>query len=244
MTLPARLGELVRPYLLRQRGVSFSSVFGAVLVERFFDLTALLLLLGAVLWKTPNTPFKLSFLGGILLFCLILGYSLVLTILLKREKALSFLRKTIFFLPRKVGTFLEKAFEKLIDGLTIMASARQVIIIFLYSVVLWLLFSATTYLLLLSFSIDAPLSVAVTIQVFITLGVALPSAPGFVGTFHAAGRYALAIFGIGAVVAVSFATVYHLFNLFLSLSLGIVSYASSDFRINQRDFLVDPENAS
>lgn len=243
-TLPARLGELVRPYLLRQRGASFSRVFGAVLVERFFDLTGLLLLLGAVLWKSPNTPGKLSFLGGILLFCLILGYGLVLTLLLKREKALSFLRKMIFFLPHKVGTFVEKVFQKLIDGLTIMASARQAIIIFLYSVILWLFYSATTYLLLLGFSVEAPFFVAVTIQVFIALGLALPSAPGFVGTFHAAGRYALAMFGIGAVVSISFATVYHLFNLLLSLSLGIISYVSSDFRINQRDFLMRSDNSS
>ncbi len=56
MIMPARLGELVRPYLLQRRGVSFSSVLGAVMVERFFDLSGLLLLLGIVLWSTPEVP--------------------------------------------------------------------------------------------------------------------------------------------------------------------------------------------
>lgn len=237
MILPARLGELVRPYLLQQKGASFASVFGAVLVERFFDSSALLLLLGLVLWSSPNTPPIFSLLGKILLFFLAAGYIAVLTILLKRDKAISYLHKLLSFFPERLGKFIEGAFVRLIDGLAIMASLKQVIIIFLYSAVLWSFFSAITYLFLLAFSIDVPFFVAVTIQVLITLGVALPAAPGFVGTFHAAGRYALAMFGIGALVAVSFATVYHLFNLLLILLLGLVSYASSDFRINRRHLL-------
>ena len=236
MILPARLGELVRPYLLQQRGASFSSVFGSVMVERFFDLSGLLLLLGAVLLKTPDAPPKFNFLGVILLICLVLGYVLVLIILIKRDKALSIFSKIFSILPSKAGTFIEGVCEKLIDGLGIMASPKQAIIIFLYSVVLWLLFSSTTYLFLLAFSIDAPFLVAVTIQVFIALGVALPSAPGFIGTFHAAGRYTLALFGIGAIVAVSFATVYHLFSLIVSISLGVISYLSSDFRLDEKLF--------
>jgi uncharacterized membrane protein YbhN (UPF0104 family) len=62
-----------------------------------------------------------------------------------------------------------------------MASFKQVMILFAYSVILWVLFSVLTYLFLLAFSIEAPFIVAVTIQVFICLGVALPSAPGFIG---------------------------------------------------------------
>lgn len=236
MIMPARLGELVRPYLLQQKGASFSTVFGAVMVERFFDLSGLLLLLGVVLVKTPATLEKFAFVGEILLVCLIVGYAIALMILIKKERSLWFLRKILSILPEKVGHFLENIFEKLIDGFGIMKSPKQAIIIFMYSVALWFLFSATTYLFLLSFSINAPFLVAVTIQVFIALGVALPSAPGFIGTFHAAGRYALALFGVGALVAVSFATVYHLFSLMVCLALGIISYLTSEFRLDQKAF--------
>ncbi|MCL5124664.1 MAG: flippase-like domain-containing protein [Deltaproteobacteria bacterium] len=236
MILPARLGELVRPYLLQQKGASFSSVFGSVMVERFFDLSGLLLLLGVVLLKTHDAPAKFSFLGIVLLFCLAIGYAMVLTILMKREKAVYLFNRIFARLPRKAGQFLSGVFEKLIEGLGIMASPKQAFIIFSYSVVLWLLFSATTFLFLLAFSINAPFLVAVTIQLFIALGVALPSAPGFIGTFHAAGRYALALFNVGAVVAVSFATVYHLFSLVVCVSLGLTSYFSSDFRLDQKIF--------
>ncbi|MGC8660170.1 MAG: lysylphosphatidylglycerol synthase transmembrane domain-containing protein, partial [Desulfomonilaceae bacterium] len=178
MLLPARLGELVRPYLLQQKGASFSSVFGSVMVERFFDLSGLLLLLGVVLLKTHDVPSKFSFLGIVLLLGLVIGYGLVLTILIKRDKTVLLFNKIFKRLPSKAGSFLSGVFEKLIEGLGIMASPKQAIIIFSYSVALWLLFSATTYLFLLAFSINAPFIVAVTIQLFIALGVALPSAPG------------------------------------------------------------------
>jgi glycosyltransferase 2 family protein len=244
MIMPARLGELVRPYLLRRRGVSFSSGIGAMMVERFFDLSGLLLLLGLVLWTTPQIPRVYSLLGQVLLVMLAVGYVLVLLVLAQREKVERTVAWFLSWLPAKAESFLDGIFRRLLDGFRIMASFKQVMILFAYSVFLWVLFSVLTYLFLLAFSIEAPFIVAVTIQVFICLGVALPSAPGFIGTFHAAGRYALTLFGVKAVVAVSFATVYHLFSFVLCLFLGLISYLTSDFRFDQAMFANESNEAS
>jgi len=233
MVMPARLGELVRPYLLQRRGVSFSSVLGAVMVERFFDLSGLLLLLGIVLWSTPEVPRIYSLVGEIVLGCLVLGYVTILLILANRDGFRRLLKKLLSWLPEGAAHFIEGIFVRLLDGFGIMASFSQALIMFLCSLTLWGLFSCLTYLFLLAFSVKAPFLVAVTIQVFLCLGVALPSAPGFIGTFHAAGRYALALFGIKSIVAVSFATVYHLFSLVICLVLGLLSYWTSDFRLDR-----------
>lgn len=243
MVMPARLAEFVRPYLLQRRGAPFSSIFGAVMVERFFDLTGLLLLLGVVLWRTPNIPPIYSSLGLGLLIALTAGYAAVLLILTRREAFQRILARILSVLPQRAAGFLEGVFQRLIDGFSIMASFKQAAVIFAYSVLLWTLFSGMTYTFLLAFSIEVPFLVAVTIQVLLALGVALPSAPGFVGTFHAAGRYALALFGIHAVVAVSFATAYHLFSLAGCLLLGVVSYFNSDFRFDRAVFEGKPESA-
>ncbi|MFH1113815.1 MAG: lysylphosphatidylglycerol synthase transmembrane domain-containing protein [Pseudomonadota bacterium] len=233
MVMPARLAEFVRPYLLQRRGASFSSTFGAVLVERFFDLTGLLLLLAVVLWKTPKIPQMYSYVGLILLAALASGYVMVLLILTRRETVEALMAAILSLLPRRAGEFIGGILQRLIEGFGVMASFRRALIIFSYSILLWILFSVMTYLFLQAFSIKAPFLVAVTIQVLICFGVALPSAPGFIGTFHAAGRYALALFGVHAVAAVSFATVYHLFSLLASLLLGFVSYVTSDFRFDR-----------
>jgi len=232
--MPARLGEFVRPYLLQERGASFSSGFGAVIVERFFDLSGLLLLLGIVLWTTPEVPRMYSFLGEVLLAILALAYLFVLIILARREKVDVLAKRMLSILPERASNFLGGILGRFIDGLGIMASFKQASIIFLYSVGLWVLFSGLTYLFLLAFSIKAPFLVAVTIQVFICFGVALPSAPGFIGTFHAAGRYALTLFGIQALAAVSFATVYHFFSLIVFLILGVISYFTCRFSFDQK----------
>ncbi len=233
MVMPARLGELVRPYLLRRCGASFSSGIGAVMVERFFDLSGLLLLLGLVLWTTPEVPRSFVLLGQVLLVLLILGYVIVWLILTRRERFRQTVEKLTSWLPTRAGVFIQGIVLRLTDGFGIMTSAKQVLVIGFYSLCIWILFSLLTYLFLLAFSVEAPFLVAVTIHVFICFGVALPSAPGFIGTFHAAGRYALALFGIQAIVAISFATVYHLFSLIVCILLGIISLLTGRFRLQQ-----------
>ncbi len=240
---PARLGELARPYLLRQRGVSFAEGFGAVMVERFFDLLGLLLLLGIVLWRTPQIPKIYSYVGLALLVGLAAGYVVILLLLAYRSTAEALLAKGASILPVRGGDFLQGLFKKLLDGFGIMRSFRQSLIIFGYSVLLWVLFSGLTYVFLLAFSIDPPFLVAVTIQVFICFGVALPSAPGYIGTFHAAAKFALQLFGIQAITAVSFATVYHLFSVTGCLVLACISYWTSDFTLSAQAFH-EPEDST
>ncbi len=236
MIMPARLGELTRPYLLQQCGSSFTSGIGAIMVERFFDLSGLLLLLGIVLWQTPEIPAMYSMLGLLMLVGLGSGYVVILLMLGYRSSSGKLVQKITSLFPEKAAIFLNGIFEKLLDGFGVMANFKRVLALFAYSVTLWVVYSSLTYLFLLSFSIEAPFLVAVTIQVFICFGVALPSAPGFIGTFHAAGRYALALFGIQAITAVSFATVYHLFGLLMCLALGTLSYFTSQFTFDQKLF--------
>lgn len=183
--MPARLGELARPYLLQSRGVSFSSTLGAVMVERFFDLSGLLFLLGVVLWNSPQLPRIYTVFGGVLLLLLIVGYSLVLIILNNQEKFQTVVYKLVSIMPERPVAFISTILQRLIAGLGIMASPKKALMISMYSIILWVLFSCIVYTFLLAFSIEAPFLVAVTIQVLMALGIALPSAPGFIGTFHA-----------------------------------------------------------
>ena len=54
--LPARAGEVIRPYLLaRREGLSATAAFATIVVERILDLVAVLLLLAAFLiWFDPG----------------------------------------------------------------------------------------------------------------------------------------------------------------------------------------------
>lgn len=237
--MPARLAEFARPYLLKRRGVPFSSVFGAVMVERFFDLSGLLLLLAICLSRTPQIPPEYTNLGKLMFICLAGGYFVVFLALAKRDFVEKILMKILSWLPERPAGFLGAIMVKLLDGLSVMSNIPRALLIFCYSVAIWLLFSLMTYLFLRAFGIEAPFLVAVTIQVFVCLGVALPSAPGFVGTFHVAVRYGLALFGVQAALSVPLATVFHLFNVLLSIALGIISYWIGDYKITAGALLRD-----
>ena len=54
--LPARAGEVIRPYLLaRREGLSATAAFATIIVERILDLVAVLLLMAAFLiWFDPG----------------------------------------------------------------------------------------------------------------------------------------------------------------------------------------------
>ncbi|MEW6349304.1 MAG: lysylphosphatidylglycerol synthase transmembrane domain-containing protein [Thermodesulfobacteriota bacterium] len=232
MVLPARLAEFVRPYLLKRRGVSFSMTLGAVMVERIFDLCGLLVLLAVVLWRSPGIPSKYTLLGEIMLICLVVVYVVILAILRRREWFDTILGKLVSHLPPRAAEFLRGTINRLLDGVGIMAHPLHALLVFVYSVAIWLSFSVLTYLFLMAFGIEAPFLVAVTIQVVLCIGAAVPSAPGFIGTFHAACRIALAIFGVQATIAVPFATAYHLFSVLGSILLGLLSYWTGTFRFD------------
>ncbi len=111
MIMPARLGELVRPYLLKRYGASFSSGIGAVMVERFFDLSGLLLLLGVVLWTTPEMPHEYTLLGIFLLIALTFAYVLIWLILTRRGTFQRAMSRLTLWLPERARVFCSGFFN-------------------------------------------------------------------------------------------------------------------------------------
>ncbi len=64
---------------------------------------------------------------------------------------------------------------------------------------------------------------AFLLQGIIGFGVALPSSPGYVGVFEAATRATLALYGIDATRAVSYAVAYHASTFLPVTLLGLYS---------------------
>lgn len=243
MIVPARLGELTKPYLLRQCGAPFAGGLGGVMVERFFDLWGLLTLLALVLWTTPQIPPAYSVLGKMMFALLTAGYIIALSVLWRQDLVRRLMARFAAAFPGRLSRLSAEAFTRLIDGVGVMRRPGRSLAVFLLSVLLWSLFSVLVYLFLMAFDIEAPFLAAITTQVFLCFGVALPSAPGFLGTFHVAGRLALEVFGVGSVLAISFAVVYHVFSLVSSLLLGLFSYLTSEFRFDEGIFSM-PDNGA
>jgi len=71
------------------------------------------------------------------------------------------------------------------------------------------------------------------VQGVIGFGVALPSSPGFFGPFEAATRATLAIYGIGADQAVSYAVGYHVGGFIPITLLGLYSLSRTHVHLGE-----------
>ena len=105
--IPARLGELARPYLIaRKSPIKMSSALGAVVVERVLDsLTVLLLVLIVVIGQdVPGWLIKSAVLFFLLTLAM-LGFTVILV--WRRERAIIVMSWFVRKLPQRIAPALE-----------------------------------------------------------------------------------------------------------------------------------------
>ena len=225
--LPARLGEFIRAnHIGRMEGISKSAAFATIVVERLFDvLTILLALLFVVLfidfpgeWKSMGKALKAA---GFLL----LAFSLLSIILLAvlREKTglfLGIVEKCLFFLPLKLKHGILNLLKGFSDGLVLVKGPGQLLAVIFYSLTLWGLYVFQIYILGVSMNMSLPFVAPFLILVVMTFSVTIPSAPGYIGTFHAACQYGLMLYGFSKEKALSMAILLHAAGFIPTVILG------------------------
>jgi uncharacterized protein (TIRG00374 family) len=227
--LPARLGEFIRAnYIGRMERISKSSSLGTIVIERLFDSFTILLLFAFVMlftdfpaeWESIHRALRT---GGLLLFLIFLG-SLILIVILKLRTQ-TFLRvaeKPLFFLPGKLRQRLVALLEDFSKGLVLVKGPSQIMVVILYSLVLWGLSVLQIYIIGLSMGLSLPFLAPFFILVLLCFSVTIPSAPGYIGTFHVACQYGLIFYGFSRGKALSMAIVLHAAGFIPTVLLGLL----------------------
>ena len=231
--LPARMGEFARAWsFARLESVTVSATFGSIVVERFMDLLAVFgLLLVAVLH--PSFPGSVtvggrsfeSLLPGVAVV-LVLTVSVLLVPLLLPNTLVSLARRVAPHLPGRAGHLITEFLEAFLRGLGALRSPRLLSLSVIWSFAFWA-WNGLSYLVgLWAFGIEQGYVTALFVQAIITLGVAVPAAPGYVGTFQAAAVIALhEVYGVAEGPTLAFAFGYHL-GSFLPVTLLGLWYAA------------------
>ena len=216
--LPARVGELARAWAIsRVEPVSVSGAVGSLVVERFLDGVAIFLLLLVALVH-PSFPGD-AMVGGQPLAHVVwvvvgaLGAVLTfLTVLVLFPRTLvRWADRAAAVLPERVGRVLVDVLDSFLSGLGSLKDPRLLIGAFLWSVGFWAWNAVSFWLGFHAFGIDQGYATALFVQAVIALGVAVPSAPGFFGTFHAAAVVGLhEVYGEASGATLAFAFGYHL----------------------------------
>ena len=245
--LPARLGEFIRADHLGQReGVSRSSIFATIVIERLADgLTLLLVLLIGLMCVTFPEDMRSFSVGlksaGIVLF---ISYVLIIIFLigfrLRPDLYLTILKKSLFFLPGKARLKIIDIVRKFGMGLMPLRGLYGWGMIIFYSILLWSLSLFQIQFIGHSIGLSFPFISAFIVLSMAAFGVMIPSAPGYIGSFHLAVQYGFMFLGISREEGLSAAILYHASFFFPTIFIGVMAYIITNLGHGKR-FINDLE---
>jgi len=100
--------------------------------------------------------------------------------------------------------------EAFIGSIAVLRSPRLLSLAFAWTLGFWLWHGLSFWLGMMAFGIDTGLISAYFTEAVVGFGVAIPSAPGFFGTFHASAEFALStVYGVDTANSLAFAFGYH-----------------------------------
>ena len=227
--LPARAGEVIRPYLLaRRENLNATAAFATIILERLLDLiTVLLLFAWFVLTVGPGVSadpaqFARVKMGGLAAAAIAIACMAVLFVLAGHPERMGRLALTIErILPARLAHALARFVETFSQGLAVMRQPRRMLVALALSLPLWLAIGTGIWLTSQAFHITFPFRASFLVTALLTVGVAVPT-PGAVGGFHLAYQIAAQVFfGAPADRAVGAAIVLHAISFVPVTLLGI-----------------------
>jgi uncharacterized protein (TIRG00374 family) len=247
---PLRAGEVLRAYSIgKAAGVSRMASFATIIVERLIDIFSLLLLL-AISVGFHKYPVWIE--KGALVIFLFTAASTIFMIFLMRRTAqtLHFVDRIAGPFPQRVREMVRKLLRSFLEGFGIFQRSEHFWTIAWQSVVIWLFYAATIYFTLEAFSLNdkfhLPPGASFIILVMISIGIMIPAAPGYVGTFHWICQQALVLFNVSESESLSFAVIMHISNFIPVTAVGFFYYYKQhvDFREAVASSEGNDENAS
>jgi uncharacterized protein (TIRG00374 family) len=230
--LPARLGEPIRAYLVaRREDVDAVECFGSVVLERIVDTATLAVVafvaaaeVGAPDWLVRATA--LVAFGGVVL---VAGIVLVG---LKRFASLA--RRLTAHVPGSgtLGPIVDRL-DDFARGVDRPSRSSAIAVAAVVSAVCWLLDMTTFWLVARSLGIELSPAAALLVAAVTVLGTALPSAPGYVGTFDLAAATTAQALGVGSASAFALAVVAHVMTVVPIAVAGAVSLVAMDARLGR-----------
>ena len=252
--LPARIGEVVRPYLLaRREGLSIPATFATIILERLLDLVTVLLMFGAFVFlfdpglaAVNQALYQKVKVGGALAGVGALAALVMVAVLARQHQHVSALVGRVSrVLPERLAVKVAHIAHMFVQGMAVMRDPRRLGQSLLLSVPLWLTIAAGIWLVTVAFHMTIPFTGSFLIVALLVVGVAAPT-PGAVGGFHLAFQIGTVVFygvendrAVGAAIvlhAVSFLPITLLGAIFMlqdGLSIGRVQKLGEEARATE-----------
>jgi uncharacterized protein (TIRG00374 family) len=218
-TSPARAGEVLRAAVLKDReGVPISASLATVIVERIFDGVVMLgfvfLNLPELARLTHDSGFigniqDLAIWGAVIFAAALLVFLLAAMFPHVTERILTVLVNKL--LPARLREKTLQIALRFLGGLEALRSPLDALMIFLTTVIIWLLETGKYWFVMHAFPFPTEVSFfgLMLMNGIVNLATTLPSAPGYLGTFDAPGIAVLVAYGVPGVIAAGYTLVLH-----------------------------------
>lgn len=230
--LPARLGEPIRAYLVaRREQLDAVESFGSVVLERVVD-TATLAVVACVAAVAVNAP---GWIVQATAVAAIIGTAVTAALVVVGPGRLVGLTRRIVA-QSPVAARSEPILKRLDDfarGIDRPSRSGAVVVAAFVSAACWGLDATTFWLVAQSIGSPVTPAAALLIGAVTVLGTALPSAPGYVGTFDLAAATTAQALGVAAAPALALAVLAHAMTVLPTASAGAVSMIAMDARLGR-----------
>ena len=226
---PLRMGEVVRSlFLSREVGAPPAAIFGTVVLERVIDIVMVVGLAAFVLSIHRGSDDGFLAHGAIVLIPIALAPLVGLVCLrVAPDRIISIVVWLLRPFPARLAEYLTGALGRFAEGLGALRGGVHLFWIAFHSLVVWLIFSTIPVLAgfwAVGIDLGTPFETLVaawTTLAAVGMAVAIPSAPGFFGTYHAACKLALEPFGVAPETAVALGTLLHAMFWVTLTALGL-----------------------
>ena len=215
--LPLRAGEVVRVYVVARRwsgpagGASrthpFWTTLATLVVERVLDSLAVVLILAVLVLVVP-VPRFLEVAALVVLAIDLAGIAMLVALVAAPQACARLITRVSRRWPKLQQRALT-AFETFVHGLDGIRTPAHVLPLLAWTIAVWLAPALAAWMVLFALDLHLPFAAPWAVLAFVGLGVSIPSAPGYVGVFHAAAVLAVGLFGVPRSAAVGYALLFH-----------------------------------
>jgi uncharacterized protein (TIRG00374 family) len=230
---PARAGEVLRAIVLKHKeDVPISASLATIIIERVFDGIVMLAFVFVNLSElTRLTSVSIDFgrfkfgiqevaIWGSIAFFGVLAIFLVAAMFpVSTDRLVT--RLVEHFVPIRIREKTLGISRRFLEGLKSLSSPVDVLMVFITSVLIWLLETVKYWFVMHAFSFSISFFALMLMNGVVNLATTIPSAPGYLGTFDLPGIAVLQAYNIPNEVAASYTFVLHFALWFPVTALGL-----------------------
>ncbi|MBS4028108.1 MAG: flippase-like domain-containing protein [Ignavibacteriales bacterium] len=235
-----RGGEIVRPYTLgKLEGISRSSAFGTVVMERFIDFLSFIILVALIplVYSGPLTEkfpwlIETSVIASVVTFA---GLGSIIFLMFKREYVFRLLEKITKRFSQQTSEKIHRIAHSFLDGFLFIKTTEHYFAIILSSILVWLLYILMTFVAFFSFQELRALDFgsALVLQAISSIGIAIPT-PGGTGSYHLITIQTLTkLYAVNETVARSYATLTHAVGYLGVIVVGLYYFVHDHLRVSE-----------